>query len=212
MRVGRSEIDLIVRRGTRLIFCEVKMRSRLDFGHPVEMVDEEKEDRLRRAASLWLAANPRHAGLDSPSTSSACTAADSNGSSTPFSPISAQTRTTLLLYGRGVLGRATTHALVGLEPRRVEVEAHLADGKPTLTIVGLADRACQEAKERVRSGIVSAELEFAERPRRRQPRARRTAQGGIGLRSLNRAGDSRCLRAGRCSIATRARSRRRART
>ena len=59
-----------------------------------------------------------------------------------------------------MLGRATTHALVGLEPRRVEVEAHLADGKPTLTIVGLADRACQEAKERVRSGIVSAELEF----------------------------------------------------
>ena len=30
------------------------------------------------------------------------------------------------VYGRGVLGRATTHALVGLEPRRVEVEAHLA--------------------------------------------------------------------------------------
>jgi magnesium chelatase family protein len=59
-----------------------------------------------------------------------------------------------------VLGRATTHALVGLEPRRVEVEAHLAEGQPTLTIVGLADRACQEAKERVRSGIASAELEW----------------------------------------------------
>jgi magnesium chelatase family protein len=59
-----------------------------------------------------------------------------------------------------VLGRATTHALVGLEPRRVEVEAHLADGQPSLTIVGLADRACQEAKERVRSGIASAELQF----------------------------------------------------
>jgi magnesium chelatase family protein len=59
-----------------------------------------------------------------------------------------------------VLGRATTHALVGLEPRRVEVEAHLTSGKPTLTIVGLADRACQEAKERVRSGIASAELEW----------------------------------------------------
>jgi magnesium chelatase family protein len=59
-----------------------------------------------------------------------------------------------------VLGRATTHALVGLEPRRVEVEAHLAEGQPTLTIVGLADRACQEAKERVRSGITSAELEW----------------------------------------------------
>jgi magnesium chelatase family protein len=57
-----------------------------------------------------------------------------------------------------MLARATTHALVGLEPRRVEVEAHLPGGLPGFTIVGLADRACQEAKERVRSGIASAEL------------------------------------------------------
>ena len=57
-----------------------------------------------------------------------------------------------------MLGRAITHALVGLEPRRVEVEAHIAGGQPSFTIVGLADRACQEAKERVRSGIGSAEL------------------------------------------------------
>ncbi len=53
-----------------------------------------------------------------------------------------------------------TYALVGLEPRRVEVEAHLQRGVPSFAIVGLADRACQEAKERVRSGIVSAELEW----------------------------------------------------
>jgi magnesium chelatase family protein len=59
-----------------------------------------------------------------------------------------------------VLARAVTFALVGLEPRRVEVEAHIQGGAPSLTIVGLADRACQEAKQRVRSGILSAELEF----------------------------------------------------
>jgi len=59
-----------------------------------------------------------------------------------------------------VLARAITHALVGLEPRRVEVEAHIQNGVPAFTIVGLADRACQEARERVRSGITSAELEF----------------------------------------------------
>ena len=58
-----------------------------------------------------------------------------------------------------VLARAVTHALVGLEPRRVEVEAHLAGRRcRRFAIVGLADRACQEAKQRVRSGIVSAEL------------------------------------------------------
>jgi magnesium chelatase family protein len=59
-----------------------------------------------------------------------------------------------------VLARALTFALVGLEPRRVEVEAHIQLGAPSLTIVGLADRACQEAKQRVRSGILSAELQW----------------------------------------------------
>jgi magnesium chelatase family protein len=59
-----------------------------------------------------------------------------------------------------VLARAVTHALVGLEPRRVEVEAHLQSGIPGFAIVGLADRACQEAKHRVRSGVVSAALEW----------------------------------------------------
>jgi magnesium chelatase family protein len=62
-----------------------------------------------------------------------------------------------------VLGRTVTHALVGLEARKVEVEAHLENGIPGLAIVGLADRACQEAKHRVRSGIASAELEWPSR-------------------------------------------------
>ena len=50
-----------------------------------------------------------------------------------------------------VLARAVTQALVGLEPRRVEVEAHLQPGVPSFAIVGLADRACQEAKHPYRS-------------------------------------------------------------
>jgi magnesium chelatase family protein len=59
-----------------------------------------------------------------------------------------------------VLARAITHALVGLDARAVEVEAHLQRGVPGFSIVGLPDKACQEAKERVRSGITSAELEW----------------------------------------------------
>jgi len=62
-----------------------------------------------------------------------------------------------------VLARAVTHALVGLDARKVEVEAHLQNGLPGLAIVGLADRACQEAKHRVRSGIASAQLEWPSR-------------------------------------------------
>jgi magnesium chelatase family protein len=59
-----------------------------------------------------------------------------------------------------VLARALTFALVGLEPRRVEVEAHVQSGVPSFTLVGLVDRACQEAKQRVRSGIKSAQLDW----------------------------------------------------
>jgi magnesium chelatase family protein len=59
-----------------------------------------------------------------------------------------------------VLARTVTHALIGLDARRVEVEAHVELGQPGFTIVGLADRACQEAKHRVRSGIGSAELRW----------------------------------------------------
>jgi magnesium chelatase family protein len=59
-----------------------------------------------------------------------------------------------------VLARAVTHALVGLEPRRVEVEADVTNGIPAFVIVGLPDRACAEARQRVRSGIMSAELQF----------------------------------------------------
>ncbi|MBD0290481.1 MAG: YifB family Mg chelatase-like AAA ATPase [Thermoleophilia bacterium] len=59
-----------------------------------------------------------------------------------------------------MLARALTHALVGLDAWPVEVEAHLQRGVPAFAIVGLPDKACQEAKERVRSGITSAELEW----------------------------------------------------
>ena len=59
-----------------------------------------------------------------------------------------------------MLARTVTHALVGLDARRVDVEAHLQGGVPAFALVGLADRACQEAKHRVRSGIASAELEW----------------------------------------------------
>jgi putative endonuclease len=60
---GRYELDLVVRRGRRLVFCEVKEKTGLTFGTPAEMVDPEKQRRIRAAASAWLDAHPEHAGL-----------------------------------------------------------------------------------------------------------------------------------------------------
>ena len=61
---GGNELDLVLRRGGRLVFCEVKSKSGEAFGDPLDMVGVEKQRRVRRAAEAWLAAHPEAAGLD----------------------------------------------------------------------------------------------------------------------------------------------------
>jgi putative endonuclease len=61
---GGNEVDLIVRRGGRLLFCEVKMKGGERYGDPLEMVTLEKSRRVRRAAEAWLAARPELAALE----------------------------------------------------------------------------------------------------------------------------------------------------
>jgi putative endonuclease len=56
--IGGYELDLIVRRGRRLVFCEVKAKTSDRYGDPFEMVGPEKQRRLRRAAEGWLAQHP----------------------------------------------------------------------------------------------------------------------------------------------------------
>jgi putative endonuclease len=63
-RAGRNELDIVLRRGRKLIFCEVKARSGVGYGDPREAVGPEKERRLRRAAEIWLARNPALLRLD----------------------------------------------------------------------------------------------------------------------------------------------------
>jgi putative endonuclease len=63
VRGGRNEVDLVVRRGRRLVFVEVKEKTGFAFGNPLEMIDGEKRRRLRRAAARWLAAHPEVSGL-----------------------------------------------------------------------------------------------------------------------------------------------------
>ncbi len=63
-RAGGNELDLVVRRGGRLVFCEVKARSGDGFGDPLEAVGPEKVRRVRRAAEAFLAQRPELAGLE----------------------------------------------------------------------------------------------------------------------------------------------------
>ena len=63
VRAGGVELDLIVRRGSRLLFVEVKEKTGPSHGDPLEAVDERKRERLRRGAEAWLIANPQLGSL-----------------------------------------------------------------------------------------------------------------------------------------------------
>ena len=62
--IGGYELDLVLRRGRTIVFCEVKAKGGAERGDPLEMVTPEKVRRLRQAAEAWLAANPDALGCD----------------------------------------------------------------------------------------------------------------------------------------------------
>ena len=56
-----------------------------------------------------------------------------------------------------------SRAQVGVEAPVVTVEAHLANGLPALTLVGLPETAVKESKDRVRSAILNSGFDFPAR-------------------------------------------------
>ena len=63
-RVGRYELDLVLRRGRRILVVEVKEKGGDAFGHPLEMIDDEKGRRVLTAGAGWVAAHPELTGLE----------------------------------------------------------------------------------------------------------------------------------------------------
>lgn len=53
-RCPDGEVDLIAMDGPAIVFCEVKTRSSVAYGHPAEAVVGAKAARLRRLAARWL--------------------------------------------------------------------------------------------------------------------------------------------------------------
>ncbi|MCR6484616.1 YraN family protein [Amycolatopsis sp. OK19-0408] len=53
-RCREGELDLILTDRARVVFCEVKTRTGIEFGLPSETVTEEKAGRVRRAGQRWL--------------------------------------------------------------------------------------------------------------------------------------------------------------
>lgn len=59
-RCAAGEIDLVLRDGRVLVICEVKTRTTVAYGAPLEGVSQAKADRLRRLAVRWLRAHDMH--------------------------------------------------------------------------------------------------------------------------------------------------------
>jgi len=62
-----------------------------------------------------------------------------------------------------VLARVATFAIDGIDPRPVWVELDIRPGLPTFRIVGLADAAVREARERVHAAVLNSGFEFPAR-------------------------------------------------
>jgi magnesium chelatase family protein len=59
-----------------------------------------------------------------------------------------------------VLARVATFAIDGVDPRLVWVEVDIRSGLPAFTIVGLADAAVRESRDRVRAAIQNSGFDF----------------------------------------------------
>jgi magnesium chelatase family protein len=59
-----------------------------------------------------------------------------------------------------VLARVATFAIDGVDPRQVWVEVDIRSGLPAFTIVGLADAAVRESRDRIRAAILNSSFDF----------------------------------------------------
>ena len=58
VRAGGVEMDVVARRGSLILFVEVKTRRTRSLGPPEAAVDLRKQARLIRGATAWLRAHP----------------------------------------------------------------------------------------------------------------------------------------------------------
>ena len=63
-RCRHGELDLVLRNGRQVVFCEVKARTGVGFGLPGEAITRDKKQRIRFLAARWLEdAKPRPAEI-----------------------------------------------------------------------------------------------------------------------------------------------------
>lgn len=59
--------------------------------------------------------------------------------------------------------RVKTRAIEGISAKEVTVEVHITNGLPAFSIVGMAETAVKESRDRVRSALINSQFEFPAR-------------------------------------------------
>lgn len=59
-----------------------------------------------------------------------------------------------------MIANVPSATLLGIQGHQVRVEVHVSRGLPSLTVVGMPDASCREARDRVRAAMMSSGLEF----------------------------------------------------
>ncbi len=151
-----GEIDIVALEESTIVLCEVKTRRTSKKGTPEDAVTPAKQRRYARLAAAYI----QHAGVGDVSIrfdviSLLVVARGPRALASPSRRVRTgrTTVTTLLCTVR-------TATLVGVSAVPVEVEVDVGSGLPSFSIVGLADLAVLEARERVRSALRASGFEL----------------------------------------------------
>ena len=149
-RTRYGELDLVVYDGRTLVFVEVKTRrsglARTVGEPPLGQAVEGPAHGARRGCTSPTARSRRNLRFDG-----VAILLDPHGATRPPRPPGGRVL---------MLARVTTFAVEGVKAQRVWVEADIRVGLPAFTVVGLADKAVREARERVRSAMQNSGFEF----------------------------------------------------
>ena len=149
-----GELDLVAVDGDTLVFVEVKTlpaRPRPAVGQPARA----QAGQVRRIAGLWF--NERRGA---PVLRARPLRRDRRACVDDARRARPRSTTSRARSERMSLARVDTFALDGVEARRVWVEADIRRGLPAFTVVGLADKAVREARERVRAALANSGFVF----------------------------------------------------
>ncbi len=148
-RCDFGEVDILARDADVLVVCEVKTRRSASHGSPFEAVTQRKLHRLERLGLRWMrdrGVRPASMRVDVVSVLRPTTG-----------PHRHRARARPAVSG---VARTRGVVLLGVDGHVIGVEAHVSIGVSGFSVVGMADKLVNEARDRCRSAVINTGLEW----------------------------------------------------